>query len=512
MVTTFKLCSEQLSSQYHYDYGMRAVTSVINAAGLLKVSPSTADFTEDQILLKALMDVNVPKFLKDDLPLYANIISDLFPGVPKPVVDIGNLLEKLKSCSLDMKLQPVQSFIDKIIQLYDTILVRHGLMLVGPTGGGKTSNYKVLAAAISSLKGQGEFEKVHYHILNPKSITMEQLYGGLDPATNEWDDGIAAILVAESAKDESPDKHWIMFDGPVDALWIESMNTVLDDNKKLCLNSGAIINLTNRMTMMFEVEDLRVASPATVSRCGMIYMEPANVGIQPLISSWMMTLPSSMKLRKTTIPMFDKLFEKYLEPLVNYTRKNCFEPVFTVDANLVSSFMRLMDCFMGPYFDTELKKVNAEEVEGLENMLEGLFIFSAIWSIGGTTNTEGRAKFNIRIKDIMGKDNKFKMPTTGTCYDYLFDREKLEWVYWTDTINEFVVDSKATFNDIIVPTFDSIRMKYIKGLLLRNKKHCLSPGPTGTGKTVNIANLINLEMSEDYMSVPISFSAQTSAN
>jgi dynein heavy chain len=55
-------------------------------------------------------------------------------------------------------------------------------------------------------------------------------------------------------------------------------------------------------------------------------------------------------------------------------------------------------------------------------------------------------------------------------------------------------------------------MKYIKGLLLRNKKHCLSPGPTGTGKTVNIANLINLEMSEDYMSVPISFSAQTSAN
>jgi len=131
----------------------------------------------------------------------------------------------------------VPLFIEKVLQLYDTIQVRHGLMIVGPTGGGKTMNYRVLQHAMTALQEQERFDKVNCHILNPKSITMDQLYGYVDPQTTEWIDGVLAKMVLDCSKDESPERHWVLFDGPVDALWIESMNTVLDDNKKLCLNS-----------------------------------------------------------------------------------------------------------------------------------------------------------------------------------------------------------------------------------------------------------------------------------
>lgn len=118
-------------------------------------------------------------------------------------------------------------------------------MLVGPTGGGKTSNYKVLQRALSELNNKG-FYKVFTHIMNPKSIMLGQLYGQFNEVSREWNDGILAYTVREACKDQSSDRHWIVFDGPVDAIWIESMNTVLDDNKKLCLNSGQILTLTVR--------------------------------------------------------------------------------------------------------------------------------------------------------------------------------------------------------------------------------------------------------------------------
>lgn len=218
IVTTYRLCSEQLSTQNHYDYGMRAVKTVLQACGNLK--KALPDETEDVLLLRSLLDVNLPKFMSFDIPLFEGIISDLFPDLTLPKTDYKSIEDLFQQTCEKMFLEPRKSFFTKVIQTYEMMIVRHGFMLVGEPMAGKSKTLQVLAGILSALKTKSidtdpksdintYFQNVLMGIINPKAITMNQLYGSFDPVSYEWTDGIVAKVFRNFAMNTSLDRKWV---------------------------------------------------------------------------------------------------------------------------------------------------------------------------------------------------------------------------------------------------------------------------------------------------------------
>ena len=204
----------------------------------------------------------------------------------------------------------------------------------------------------------------------------------------------------------------MMFNGPVDAIWIENMNTVLDDNKKLCLNSGEIMKMSDEMTMMFEVEDLQVASPATVSRVGIIYMEPSALGLDVLVQSWTNTLPPALAPLTARLVF---LTDAYLRPAINFVRDHLKELSPTVDNNLAESLLRLLDCYFAAFVPEDGKPPPAEAaVAKFSACVDELFAFCLVWSVGATTNDEGRQRFDAYLRQEMAANGMQKV----RCQDF----------------------------------------------------------------------------------------------
>ncbi|KAJ8726572.1 hypothetical protein PYW07_001270 [Mythimna separata] len=534
IVATYKLCSEQLSSQCHYDYGMRAVKSVLRAAGALKLR--YPDEIEDLILLRSIKDVNLPKFLEHDVPLFMGIIGDLFPGLPLPLAGLPDLVICLKEVCVPLNLQCNDFFIEKVLQLYEMILVRHGLMLVGLPFAGKTKCYKALGASLECVANKGLMDEhaVEWTVINPKSITMGQLYGQFDPVSHEWSDGILAVSYRAFAVSPNDNRKWLIFDGPVDAIWIENLNTVLDDNKKLCLMSGEIIQLAPTTNLIFEPMDLEAASPATVSRCGMIYLEPKGLGWKALLESWLNLLPPSLHVVNRNL--IRGLFYRFMSPLLWLVELSgqVRQMYVTSRSNIVQSCMNLFDCFMDDFYDEKyLEQISDLDVRA---QLEGVFFFSCIWSIGATLDAEGRPKFDMLFRGLLEKDFPdkvrivldmpkeiskpekqyiFTIPREGLVYDYRFIKEgKGKWKPWADDVlNAPPISRDTPPNQILVTTLDSVRYLALFRLMVTHHKLVMMVGPTGTGKSAYIIDFLVTKVdTKVYKALIMAFSAQTNCN
>ncbi|KAI3352270.1 hypothetical protein L3Q82_005249 [Scortum barcoo] len=510
MTQMYKLCSEQLSQQDHYDFGMRAVKSVLVMAGSLK--RDNPHLSEDVVLIRALRDSNLPKFLVDDAVLFGGILSDLFPGVCIPEHDYGVLHSTILEALVKRNLQPLASMTKKVIQLYETMLVRHGVMLVGPTGGGKTTVYTILADTLETLHRTGNkannpfYQPVKTYVLNPKSVTMGELYGEVNTLTLEWRDGLMALSVRDAVSDTNDDHKWVICDGPVDALWIENMNTVLDDNKMLCLANSERIKLTPSIHMVFEVQDLAVASPATVSRCGMVYVDPDELKWMPYVQTWLSGLGA--KLPDPVQTYLLALFEQHVEKGLQFVLKHCTQAIRQVDISKVTTLCSLLEALLlgqgGPNLSMTSKHLNS--------LLCQTFIFCYLWAIGGNLTSAHWDAFDTFVKEQFDSDSNAKLPKSGTLWSvYMnFNNKRLE--LWEKIIPPFKYNSEQPFFEMLVPTTDTVRYGYLMEKLLSVRRSVLFTGGTGVGKSVVARGLLNsIQEKAGYLPVYINFSAQTSS-
>merc|ERR1719354_1384339 len=512
MTQLYKLCSEQLSQQDHYDFGMRAVKSVLVMAGTLK--RENPDIHEEATLIRALRDSNLPKFLSQDALLFGGILSDLFPGVNIPEHDYGVFEQTIKDVMLRNNLKPVSVLVKKVIQLYETMLVRHGLMLVGPTGGGKTTCYQVLADVLKDLKQQGldnpDYKEVTTTVMNPKSISMGELYGEEDSSTMEWKDGLMAISVRNACKQTENgnfDHQWIICDGPVDALWIENMNTVLDDNKMLCLANSERIKLAETIHMIFEVQDLAVASPATVSRCGMVYIDPTDLGWRPLVSTWLKTCVAPHVDTAVTNFISD-LFDAYVEDGLRYVEKKLKQTMQQSSLSKVNTLCKLMQSLLfgknGP--DFKMDRTKLQHVVGMS------FVFSYTWSIAGNIDDNCYDDFDTFFRSLVEDNHELKIPATGDVFSYVVDFESKRYELWERCVLPFTYDPKMPFFNILVPTVDTTRFGYLMDKFLDVNQSVLFTGKSGVGKSVVARGLLeSIAIPKNYVPLFMNFSAQTSS-
>jgi dynein heavy chain 1 len=162
-------------------------------------------------------------------------------------------------------------------------------MMVGPTGCGKSASWKLLLECLERVDGiKGES-----YIIDPKAINKDDLYGKLDSTTAEWTDGVFTLIlrkIIDNVRGESSKRHWIVFDGDVDPEWAENLNSVLDDNKLLTLPSGERLSIPPNVRIMFEVENLKNATLATVSRCGMVWFSEETVTLSMIYHHYLCRL------------------------------------------------------------------------------------------------------------------------------------------------------------------------------------------------------------------------------
>ncbi|EUD65414.1 hypothetical protein C922_04154 [Plasmodium inui San Antonio 1] len=543
--TTFFDLAQSLLKEKHCDWGLRSIKSVLTKAGFLK--RTYPDLDENKLLYSAIHDINIAKISASNCPVFSGLLNDIFfshqggsangasngasnDGVAEDKVggdekivlngvvnapqkddDPANaanphnvqenspsnptagpfhqnaIEEELMEICRRNHLFGLNYFVKKIMQLNDIINIRHCVFIMGEAGCGKTTLFNMLM----EYQKQQNLKTVSIRI-NPKSISIDDLYGNVHIKTREWKDGVFSKYMRNYSKREDCDKAYIIFDGNLDSHWIENMNSVMDDNKVLTLSSNERILLKNHMNLIFEFSDLMFATPATISRAGLVYfcVDPNDLWKNYFLS-W---IDKHENFNATVKKSFEKLMYKYIEPTFAY--------LTTVNTSVkVSPISHIQS--LAALLDILLKDNNFESIEHY-------FVYSVIWSFGSflgeKDNTNYKKSFDKYWKNTF---KSIKVNRKISVFDFFIEGNKFK--EWDESeIKNEVDPSHILQDDIFVETVESSSYKYISKVFLKSSMPILFIGKTGVGKTLLCKKILSEER-EEYKSFYMIFNYYTNA-
>lgn len=320
VVSLFMLSKQLLSPQQHYDWGLRSLKPILFLAGRLlqetKAQKEGALEASEEaiILIKAVRMNTMSKLTFADARRFQDLCQDLFPGVNVKDIEYKELEGFIRESMTELRLSAIDSQISKMLQFHEACQQRMGVGIVGPSGCGKSTMWKVLEHAYKKMG-----RRYVIHVMNPKSMNRVRLLGHMDHDTREWFDGVLTASARKVIKEPVSTHNWIVCDGDIDPEWVESLNSVLDDNRLLTMPNGERIQFGTNVNFVFETDHLRFASPATISRLTMIFLSEEDVDVKPLVNSWIRKQPEEMQ-GKFEI-WFDELFYRGLDWFMAHASK-----------------------------------------------------------------------------------------------------------------------------------------------------------------------------------------------
>jgi len=518
LVHCYSLCEDQLSNQSHYEHGLRAVLSVTALAGRLALTSDEED--EAALVLRAIMDVNLAKLVPSDREGFWDIVGDLFPQVTTPRTEYTALRRSFKECVESNGLGSVGYLEAKVLHLYDVLAVRHGLLAVGQTHAAKTTSILTLAGMLTDMAEGGiqDERPVKLATVSPQALTAGQLFGCYIGREHEWSEGVLVAIFRQFCKD-GEGRHWLHLDGPVDAAWAESLNTVLDDTRKLCVLSGETIEVPLDMKIIVESLDLAAASPATVGRCGTVFFSPEQMGYWHLVEAWS-ECPKT--LTKEERDEMTNMLGWLVPPLLECARTQMGDLVVPFqEQSLTQAVLYALNSFLCPLRDEEC--CNHVRTNSIEDHCDAAVLLACIWGIGAAAEDEsGRKAFDVSLRTLVDnlhpsatayKKLHPPFPRTGTCFDQAWNDELGHWCGWLEFYNEpQVFDPRQSPCQTLVRTEDTARYIHLGIASCHANVSILVRGPMGTGKSAYMTEVLHDLRAPDFQTVKFAFSAWADAN